>query len=463
MLEHLSTINWSELSHAYGSAEDVPQLLLGLASPDEQIRQAALGTLYTNIYHQGTIYQASAYAVPFLIELAQYPELADREEFLILLAHLAQGNTYHRQHWQMYSEQRRQNTAVLTQLEEGIFWVERTYEAVEASLPLYWSFLDDQDIRVRMAALLVLGALTRVADEILPLLCERFEADLDERVQASLVLAMGDLLAGQEKMGARAWSMLVRLLDTGPTDLVRVAAALALIGTGRPEIPARAYDAMLARIQHPDPIDEVYQELPWADQRLCFQAINSLLSLPASHDAIQLPQWLHFFKSLAQREETNDLKFNQHLVAQLAEVLIELAFRGKDAWKDLSYEQLTDFQQALLTTLVKCDQVWSWNTFGYKRVTFQHPKKVEGRQKLYEITCQTHHGGLARKGLPANRQKLRAYAGMEPQETDVLRVLSPDKNLSFQLRIDENVKIWADLAAYNAPSTLAALTGQGKM
>lgn len=33
MLEQLSSINWSDLSHAYGSAEDVPQLLRDLTSP----------------------------------------------------------------------------------------------------------------------------------------------------------------------------------------------------------------------------------------------------------------------------------------------------------------------------------------------------------------------------------------------------------------------------------------------
>lgn len=460
MLDHLSTINWSELSHAYGSAEDVPQLLRDLASHDEQVRRGALGTLYTTLYHQGTIYQASASAVPFLIELVQQPELVDREEILILLAHLAQGNTYHRQHWHMYSEQQKQDPTVLAQLEQGIFWVERTCEAVEAGLPLYWSLLADQNIRIRMAALFMLGALTRVANQILPLLGERFEADPDERVQASLVLAMGDLLAGQEEMLTEAWQVLIHVLDAGPTDLVRVAAALALVRTSSPEIPAHAYEVLLASIQYPDSIGELYEELPWADQRLCFQAIASLRLLPPSHDADQLPRWLHFLRSLAQREETSDFRLNQHLVSQLAEVLVKLTFRGKNDREALPVEQLTDFQKTVLTTLVECDQVWHWNTFAYNNVTRQKPEKPEESQELCEITCQTHHSGLARKGLPASRQKLRASLGLEPQETDALRILSPDKDLWYKLRTGEKTRILADLAAYNPPSTLAALIRQ---
>ncbi|HZU67020.1 MAG TPA: HEAT repeat domain-containing protein [Ktedonobacteraceae bacterium] len=161
MLEQLSSITWSDLSHAYGSAADVPQLLRDLASTDEQLRSRALGTLYTNIYHQGTVYQASAYAVPFLLELLRGETMPEREEILVLLAHLARGNTYHRQHWHFYSEERKQDPALLAELEEGVFWVEQTYEAVSAGLPLYCSLLDDPSPKLRMAALRLLGSLSR--------------------------------------------------------------------------------------------------------------------------------------------------------------------------------------------------------------------------------------------------------------------------------------------------------------
>src|SRR5579885_3207533 len=161
MLEQLASINWSALSHAYGSAADVPHLLLDLTSSDEQTRESALGTLYTNIYHQGTVYQASAYAVPFLLELLRDETMPEREGLLVLLAHLARGNTYHRQHWHFYSEERKQDPALLAELEEGVFWVEQTYEAVSAGLPLYCSLLDDPSPKLRMAALRLLGSLSR--------------------------------------------------------------------------------------------------------------------------------------------------------------------------------------------------------------------------------------------------------------------------------------------------------------
>src|SRR5258708_35194560 len=56
MLDQLSSIKWSDLSHAYGPADDIPPLIRDLASSDEQTRRDALRTLYTTIYHQGTVY-----------------------------------------------------------------------------------------------------------------------------------------------------------------------------------------------------------------------------------------------------------------------------------------------------------------------------------------------------------------------------------------------------------------------
>jgi hypothetical protein len=65
MLEGLNEINWSQLHHAYGEASDVPVLIRKLLSKDENERNEALDHLFGNIWHQGTIWEASSYAVPF--------------------------------------------------------------------------------------------------------------------------------------------------------------------------------------------------------------------------------------------------------------------------------------------------------------------------------------------------------------------------------------------------------------
>ena len=82
MLEGLDSIRWAELEHAYGSAEDVPGLLRELLDRDPAVRSKTIWTLYGNVFHQGTRYPATAYVVPFLIELCESPETPARGDLL---------------------------------------------------------------------------------------------------------------------------------------------------------------------------------------------------------------------------------------------------------------------------------------------------------------------------------------------------------------------------------------------
>jgi hypothetical protein len=63
-------VDWAGLTHAYGGAEDVPVLIRSLMSANADERSAALEGLFGSICHQGTVYPASAPAVPFLARAA---------------------------------------------------------------------------------------------------------------------------------------------------------------------------------------------------------------------------------------------------------------------------------------------------------------------------------------------------------------------------------------------------------
>ncbi|MEU2622092.1 hypothetical protein ABZ642_28865 [Streptomyces sp. NPDC007157] len=65
----LDQMDWSRFRHAYGSAEDIPALLRDLASPVEKTASEAEQELWSSIVHQGTVYSATAAAVPFLARL----------------------------------------------------------------------------------------------------------------------------------------------------------------------------------------------------------------------------------------------------------------------------------------------------------------------------------------------------------------------------------------------------------
>ena len=91
MLEGLDAIDWSILTHAHGPASDVPELLRSLLSPDPGVRLQAFVDLSETIWHQGTVYPASAAAVPFLFELLTRPDVLDPGCAASLLGCIATG------------------------------------------------------------------------------------------------------------------------------------------------------------------------------------------------------------------------------------------------------------------------------------------------------------------------------------------------------------------------------------
>lgn len=64
---------WEKLSHAYGSAADIPELLRQLASatgPKIRYDSEPWFTLWSSLCHQGDVYDASYAALPHIVEIA---------------------------------------------------------------------------------------------------------------------------------------------------------------------------------------------------------------------------------------------------------------------------------------------------------------------------------------------------------------------------------------------------------
>jgi hypothetical protein len=92
VLEGLDDVPWSDHSHAYGQASDVPVALRAVAAGGDAADDA-MEWLWRAIWHQGTIYSASALAVPFVTELAATPSLdvEHRRGLILLLFSIGRG------------------------------------------------------------------------------------------------------------------------------------------------------------------------------------------------------------------------------------------------------------------------------------------------------------------------------------------------------------------------------------
>jgi hypothetical protein len=89
MLPDIDKIPWHSLEHAYGKADDIPDLLRALVSEDETLRKHAQHMLYIGPFHQDTVTSCLPYVARMLISLLSYPNTPDKPWIITYLARTA--------------------------------------------------------------------------------------------------------------------------------------------------------------------------------------------------------------------------------------------------------------------------------------------------------------------------------------------------------------------------------------
>jgi len=74
-LSGLGAVDWALLTHAYGPATTTASELRASTSDNPDERSSAFDALVSSIFHQGSVYPATAAAVPFLIDVAEIESL----------------------------------------------------------------------------------------------------------------------------------------------------------------------------------------------------------------------------------------------------------------------------------------------------------------------------------------------------------------------------------------------------
>ncbi|RSS64651.1 hypothetical protein EF912_01940 [Streptomyces sp. WAC07061] len=229
---------WAAVNHAYGPAEDLPELLRVFAEGGEDAEEA-LQELYSSIAHQGTVYAASADAAPYVARIAASGR--QTVNALQLLGCLAESEDEH-------------------EVEPGA-----VRAAVTAQLPLLVPLLADEDAAVRQAAGWTAGH-TRDTGIALPAVRARLAAETEPVVRAELLTAYSRL----DRAGAVAEARSLLGPDT-PAPL-RLAAVFAALGPGEPWLavhrtallsllPARETAADGYADEHRDPLSAVVEIL----------------------------------------------------------------------------------------------------------------------------------------------------------------------------------------------------------
>jgi hypothetical protein len=160
--------DWKDLTHAYGSAEDVPALLADLNSPSASKRQNAISELFGNIWHQGTVYPATVKAVPALVALLKSPTCLNRESIVVLLASIADGEGYYNVHGRfsrlrtMFEKRlAEEGSSIAAEVEKETEYLQIIREMAREFMPLIEGYLQADDATVRET---VAGAMIRHFD-----------------------------------------------------------------------------------------------------------------------------------------------------------------------------------------------------------------------------------------------------------------------------------------------------------
>ncbi|SFR25028.1 hypothetical protein SAMN04488564_108193 [Lentzea waywayandensis] len=392
MLNGLDQVGWDRLTHAYGPADDVPDQIRDLVSPDEDRRQKALWELSGNIYHQGTIYEATAYAVPFLLEVLTAPECDEQPQLLSLLCSIVTGFD---EMWLPgglpvadHRARAAGGEAVLAaaprpgddgfdedeadyEYVEGLsdedrgrmfahIWV-RAYDAVRAGVPVFRALLTWEPPVACMAAY-TLAWFPEDAPESLRALANLTEGDDEGVVAATAAVATG-LLGGRPAI----------TLDD-PRPIARWGAAIALATVDGPDATDDVVDELISAAAGALPDSD---RVPFLDGNLAAYAGGALRLTGDRHAA-------RTFDALLERVPSVSGTSAFHVVKEA----LHLAFPAGALPAGTGYPSLDDRQRRLVDALAGSPGTWL----------------IDGRNF-------GNFGMLVREyGLPASSDALRDYA-----------------------------------------------------
>jgi len=253
MLENLDAIPWGSYEHAFGSADDLPELLRAMARGDDDG-----GRLFGNIYHQGTVYSATSVAVPFLAEIIAAnkhgPNIEVARTLLDLFALIAGGLGFQQAHHTLSIHENQDKNELATILVREKKEVTAAHLAICHQWPLIRELMGSPHARLRQTSLDVARRLVGIGADVYPVLVERSQQEADGVARALALFGMSMLLRAipSETMPFMAYDALPAPLTATAAEELRPALIARLQQATRGGAPFErwiAADALVARKQ----------------------------------------------------------------------------------------------------------------------------------------------------------------------------------------------------------------------
>jgi aminoglycoside phosphotransferase (APT) family kinase protein len=360
MFEGLNEIPWADLRHAYGPADEVPMWLRQLVSSDATKRQSAISHLNGSICHQGWICPATAYAVPYLIDLLREPSTPERFDILELLVDIAAADPLDDATW-------RHNPYVPSwEVPEQVPFRD-AHAAVAEGIPLYTALLDEAEPKVRMEAAMALCAFTERAEAHRSVLLGAFGREQDPAVRANLILALGMLAEATPAQ----WPFFQRLFDQHESDLSRYAAAQVLAQLEKDQAPQAVVESLGAAMLDPSQELAAFDAIPLRNGSAWSAAIWALYQVGAERLQILVAPLSERIARFG-AQERGRLWFT-------AELLLFIVFQGKPeaGQAPRPAAELSEQQRSALVLLLGRDALWHNGNFTTAVARYGVPRKQE--------------------------------------------------------------------------------------
>jgi hypothetical protein len=350
---------WSRLETAYGPAGKVPAWLKTLlTAKDDRKCRTACEHLFNVLWHQGTIFEATAPAVAFLVRALRACPAGCRVTVVDLLDHIADGMSYHAQHEDLFlgMGSRLPESAEYQQVKrKQLEWVKACEAAVWEGFETYLPLLRARQADVRLAVPCLLATLLRkdrarrpaglrrrnldrqVSDAIVR---QCLPAEKDPFVRCSCVFALSSIAARHPPN----LDALQDLLED-PEERVRICAAVGLVDHGRHGGPLDVVIDALSRCAQTDRLFN--NELPWFQGWLRFLLVGRLCALPHALLDRVLPALLAAI----------DAASHHTVDAEIAPIL-HFVFQGRQVDVARGAQGLTEAERAVLTRIHRNKKMW---------------------------------------------------------------------------------------------------------
>lgn len=383
ILNGLDEVKWAELQHAYGSAKDVPALLRDLASRDQKLGEKALYEFYGNIWHQGTTYEATRYAVPFLRQILADERSPFRSEILELLVSLAFGHSYHdvHQHLSLFEEEKKKS-GFQEKIERELSDVEGAHEAVRAGVPQYLELWDESESELRTRAIYLASLFGKTNPEVAVMRKQKLESETDVAARATLWLGWFYTIPSPVELAfiERAFAQSADDGAAVATWSLELWALSALTMRLSADEAARdvAAQTMIDSMDAGETEQELFARLPHFEDGLAAASLGQMLALGENARRFT-PNFIELLRRAP----------NQYAALGLLESLCPLYFGDFNREKPVQWEFLDESQREIARAIGQTDAVW-----GDGKIIFANMSEQ-----------------LRYSGLPDRREQMRALIG----------------------------------------------------